>query len=304
VVMEVSSHAIALERVSGTEFAVAMFTNLGVDHLDFHEDLEDYEATKAALFELGRCRTAIVSTDTPAGERIAVKGEVPTVVVPPAVAHEIEATPHGCRFRWRDITVTIPLAGTFNVTNAVLAAEAAVALGFTPDAVAAALATIAGVPGRFETIDEGQEFSVIVDYAHTPDGLEAVLEAARAFTENQLIVVFGAGGDRDKDKRPQMGEAARRLADRVIVTSDNPRSEAPDDIAAGIVAGMATAPDLVELDRQTAIHAAVSQASRGDVVVVAGKGHETSQTIAHTVLEFDDRVVVREALRRRGGLAE
>ena len=158
-----------------------------------------------------------------------------------------------------------------------------------------------GVPGRFETVHAGQAFTVVIDYAHTPDGLEAVLAAAREITERTLIVVFGAGGDRDQGKRPQMGEVARRLADRVVVTSDNPRGEAPEAIITAIVSGMDASPELVEVDRRRAIRHAIAGAREGDVVLIAGKGHETTQTIGDEVLEFDDRVVAHEELRRLGG---
>jgi UDP-N-acetylmuramoyl-L-alanyl-D-glutamate--2,6-diaminopimelate ligase len=193
------------------------------------------------------------------------------------------------------------LAGPFNVTNAALAAEAVAALGYDDDDVAVALGRVRGVPGRFETVHAGQAFTVVVDYAHTPDGLEAVLAAAREITERTLIVVFGAGGDRDQGKRPQMGEIARRLADRVVVTSDNPRGEASEAIIAAIVSGMDASPELVEVDRRRAIRHAIAGAREGDVVLIAGKGHETTQTIGDEVLEFDDRVVAHEELRRLGG---
>ncbi|HCH80544.1 MAG TPA: UDP-N-acetylmuramoyl-L-alanyl-D-glutamate--2,6-diaminopimelate ligase, partial [Acidimicrobiaceae bacterium] len=169
------------------------------------------------------------------------------------------------------------------------------------DDVAVALGRVRGVPGRFETVHAGQAFTVVIDYAHTPDGLEAVLAAAREITERTLTVVFGAGGDRDQGKRPQMGEVARRLADRVVVTSDNPRGEAPEAIIAAIVSGMDASPELVEVDRRRAIRHAIAGAREGDVVLIAGKGHETTQTIGDEVLEFDDRVVAYEELRRLGG---
>ncbi|MEO0495506.1 MAG: UDP-N-acetylmuramoyl-L-alanyl-D-glutamate--2,6-diaminopimelate ligase [Actinomycetota bacterium] len=301
VAMEVSSHALDLHRVDGTRFAVGVFTNLGVDHLDFHGDLASYEAAKARLFTSELTDLGIVSTDTEAGERIAAAAEIPIVPVD-TTAREAAATgPTGSRFRWRGHDVSLPLAGPFNVTNAVLAAEAVAALGHAEADVADALGRVRGVPGRFETVDAGQVFTVIVDYAHTPDGLEAVLGAAREITDRALIVVFGAGGDRDQGKRPQMGEVARRLADRVVVTSDNPRGEDPQAIIGAIVSGMDADPELVEADRRRAIRHAIAGAREGDVVLIAGKGHETTQTIGDEVLEFDDRVVAHEELRRLGG---
>ncbi|MEM9465851.1 MAG: UDP-N-acetylmuramoyl-L-alanyl-D-glutamate--2,6-diaminopimelate ligase [Actinomycetota bacterium] len=301
IAMEVSSHALHQHRVDGTRFRVAVFTNLGVDHLDYHGDLESYEAAKTRLFTPELSDRAIVSTDTAAGARIAASAGIPIVPVDTTAREAAMTGPAGSRFRWRGHEVELPLAGPFNVTNAVLAAESVLAIGFTEPEVAAALERVRGVPGRFETVDEGQAFTVVVDYAHTPDGLEAVLSAAREITARSLTVVFGAGGDRDREKRPRMGEVSRRLADRVVVTSDNPRGEAPDSIISGIVSGMDGTPELIEPDRRRAIRHAIAGAREGDVVLIAGKGHETTQTIADEVFDFDDRVVAREELRRLGG---
>ena len=194
-----------------------------------------------------------------------------------------------------------PLAGVFNVTNAVIAAEIVVSLGFEPAAVASALSELDGVPGRFETVDAGQDFMIVVDYAHTPDGLEAVLRAARQLTTGTLTVVFGAGGDRDTGKRPQMGEAAGRLADRVVVTNDNPRNESPDAIISAIVAGMSQPPERIEPDRRLAIRHAIAGARSGDLVLIAGKGHESTQTVGAEVFDFDDREVARQEVARLRG---
>ncbi|MEM9201189.1 MAG: UDP-N-acetylmuramoyl-L-alanyl-D-glutamate--2,6-diaminopimelate ligase [Actinomycetota bacterium] len=303
VAMEVSSHALDQRRVDGTRYRVAVFTNLGIDHLDHHGDLASYEAAKARLFTPELSDMGIVSTDTPAGERIATAATIPIVPVDTTAREAAMSGPTGSRFRWRGHDVRLPLAGPFNVTNAVLAAESVAALGVEPADVASALSDVRGVPGRFETIDEGQAFTVVVDYAHTPDGLEAVLAAAREVTGRALTVVFGAGGDRDHGKRPQMGEVCRRLADRVVVTSDNPRGESPESIISAIVSGMDGRPELIEPDRRQAIRHALAGARSGDLVVIAGKGHETTQTIADEVLDFDDRVVAREELRRLGGSA-
>ena len=194
----------------------------------------------------------------------------------------------------------LPLAGPFNVTNAALAAEAVAALGYDDDDVAVALGRVRGVPGRFETVHAGQAFTVVIDYAHTPDGLEAVLAAAGRSPSGRSPS-FSAPAATEIGKRPQMGEVARRLADRVVVTSDNPRGEAPEAIIAAIVSGMDASPELVEVDRRRAIRHAIAGAREGDVVLIAGKGHETTQTIGDEVLEFDDRVVAHEELRRLGG---
>ena len=202
-------------------------------------------------------------------------------------------------FRWRDQVVSLPLAGAFNRANAVLAAEIALRLGMSPEAIAAGLADAAPVAGRFESVHAGQDFAVIVDYAHTPDGLAALLQAARGLAAGRLTVVFGAGGDRDRGKRSEMGAAAERLADRVIVTSDNPRSEDPERIIDDIIGGMSRAPELREPDRRRALRHAVATSQRGDMVVIAGKGHESSQIVGDRTLAFDDRDVVSEELERQ-----
>ena len=212
----------------------------------------------------------------------------------------LEADARSSVFRWRDQVVTLPLAGAFNRANAVLAAEIALSLGLSPEEVAAGLAEAAPVAGRFEGVDAGQDFAVIVDYAHTPDGLAALLQTARSLTVGCLTVVFGAGGDRDRAKRPEMGATAERLADRVIITSDNPRSEDPQQIIDDIIEGMSRAPDLSDPDRRNALRHAVATARQGDVVVIAGKGHERSQIIGNRRLAFDDRDVVSEELERLG----
>lgn len=301
VAMEVSSHALDLHRVDGTRFSVAAFTNLGVDHLDHHGDLEAYFAAKALLFTPELCDLAVIDVRSEAGERMARVSSVPVVAIDDDLVEILDLGPQRSLFRWRGAEVELPLGGAFNVANAVLAAEIMVAVGAEPADVIGGLGDLPTVPGRFEQVDVGQRFAVIVDYAHTPDGLEAVLEAARAVTRRSLVVVFGAGGDRDQGKRPQMGEVTRRLADRVVVTSDNPRSEDPAAIIASVVAGMDKSPDLVEPDRRMAIRHAFAAAREGDVVLIAGKGHEMTQTIGSDVLEFDDRAVARDELRRLRG---
>jgi UDP-N-acetylmuramoyl-L-alanyl-D-glutamate--2,6-diaminopimelate ligase len=304
VAMEVSSHALELHRVEGTTFAAAVFTNLSRDHLDLHGTMDAYFAAKARLFDARFTNLAIVNTDDPYGERLA--GMCSIRVVPYGRADvsdvRISATSHS--YAWRGLQIRVPLGGSFNVMNSLAAATTAREIGIDPAAVVEGLANASAVPGRFESLEMGQDFSVLVDYAHTPDGLASVLRSAReSMAGGRLLVVFGCGGDRDKAKRPIMGEIAATLADEVIVTSDNPRSEDPKSIIAAIVAGI---PDhlrhrLVDVnaDRGEAIRLAVARASAGDVVVVAGKGHETTQTIGTTVLPFDDRVVAREALKGR-----
>jgi UDP-N-acetylmuramoyl-L-alanyl-D-glutamate--2,6-diaminopimelate ligase len=310
VAMEVSSHGLALHRVDGTRFAVAVFTNLSQDHLDFHHTMDDYFAAKAALFTPDFTDRAVVCSDDPRGRELLARLRAPGSGVTAtayslADAEELTLSPAGASFRWRGKPVELALAGRFNVTNAVAAGAAAEALGIEPGVVARGLSAAAPVPGRFEAIDGGQRFTVIVDYAHKPDALDQALRSARELVAEgrRLLVVFGCGGDRDVAKRPLMGEVATRLADDVILTSDNPRSEDPlaiiDDIRSGIPAGVAAAV-AVEPNRRRAIESAVAEARPGDVVVIAGKGHETTQTIGDTVRPFDDRQVARATLAALG----
>ena len=299
-VIEISSHGLVQHRVGGCRFGVAAFTNLGHDHLDYHGSMEDYFAAKARLFTSDLAERAVVDVTSDWGRRLAQMAatEVPVTEVDQREIQVVDADARSSSFRWRGQTVTLPLAGAFNRANAVMAAEMAVALGVEVAAAAAALAEAAPVPGRFESVHAGQDFAVIIDYAHTPDGLAAALQAARSLTERSLTVVFGAGGERDRRKRPEMGAAADTLADRVIVTSDNPRSEDPEQIISEIVAGMSRAPDRRDSDRRLALRYAVSTAGRGDTVLIAGKGHESSQTIGSVRLPFDDRDVVSEEIAR------
>ena len=262
--------------------------------------MEDYFAAKARLFTSELADRAVVDTTTEWGRRLAdaAASEIPVTEVDQRQIEVVEADARSSTFCWRGHRVTLPLSGAFNRANAVLAAEVATALGMEPADAAAGLATAAPVPGRFEPVQAGQDFAVIVDYAHTPDGLTAALRAARSLTEGSLTVVFGAGGDRDRDKRPEMGAAADRLADRVIVTSDNPRSEDPEQIISHIVEGMSRAPELCDPDRRLALRHALSVALPGDTVLIAGKGHETSLTIGSERLPFDDRTVASEEIER------
>jgi UDP-N-acetylmuramoyl-L-alanyl-D-glutamate--2,6-diaminopimelate ligase len=302
--MEVSSHALELRRTDAIHWAVAVFTNLSRDHLDFHDTMEQYFLAKRRLFQAGP-GVAVVNVDDPYGRRLA--GQLPGAVtygIERDAAYRalaVRSGLDGSRFRARmpdgELEVSTPLPGRFNVANVVAALAAARSLGVEPDAAARAVAGAGRVPGRFEPVDEGQPFAVLVDYAHTPDSLENVLRAARELAERRLLVVFGCGGDRDRGKRPLMGQIAVRLADAVIVTSDNPRSEDPEAIIAEVLAGAGADAEAV-VDRRAAIQRAVELAGRGDVVVIAGKGHEQGQEFAGGVkVPFDDVTVAREALR-------
>lgn len=299
--MEVSSHALALGRVRATHFEVAVFTNLSHDHLDFHRDLEDYFEAKAQLFTPAYADAAVVNVDDPRGRELLARALVPTEGYGLVDASDLEVGSTSCRFRWRGEQVQVPLGGRFNVSNALAAATAAARLGLTPAVIAAGLAAAPPVPGRFEPVEEGQPFAVLVDYSHKPGALAGALEAAReAAVGGRVILVFGAGGDRDASKRPEMGEVAARLADRVLLTSDNPRGEDPLAIIDAIRSGMTSAVDCtVEPDRATAIALAVGEAGPGDVVLIAGKGHEAVQVIGDRTVPFDDREAARTALRLR-----
>jgi UDP-N-acetylmuramoyl-L-alanyl-D-glutamate--2,6-diaminopimelate ligase len=311
--MEVSSHALAQHRTARIRFEVAVFTNLTQDHLDFHRDMEDYFAAKRLLFapaEGPAPTTSVVNIDDPFGRRLAGDVDCRTFSVSgdPADyrAAGIEFDSSGSRFRCLapggEVEVSLPLPGHFNVENALAAIAAADALGIPPDGSAAALARASRVPGRFEPVAEGQPFTVLVDYAHTPDSLENVLRAARRLGPGQLVCVFGCGGDRDREKRPLMGRIGAELSDLCVVTSDNPRSEDPDAIIAAILDGIAGGADaegvVVEPDRRSAIRLALEAAGDGDTVVIAGKGHEQGQEFeGGRKIPFDDREVAREELR-------
>jgi UDP-N-acetylmuramoyl-L-alanyl-D-glutamate--2,6-diaminopimelate ligase len=308
--MEVSSHALALHRADAVHFEVAVFTNLSQDHLDFHADMGDYFQAKRRLFMAGP-RTAIVNVDDSYGDRLADEFACLRFSAEgwdaDFAARDVSFEAGGSSFtvaeRERETTVRTRLPGHFNVSNALAAFAAARALGVDSEAAAAGLAEAAAPPGRFEPVDEGQPFAVLVDYAHTPDSLENVLRAARRLTSGRLIAVFGAGGDRDRDKRPLMGRAAAELSDLAIVTSDNPRSEPPERIVAEVAAG-APPGERVEIDpdRRAAIARALAQAGPGDTVVIAGKGHEQGQEFeGGRKVPFDDREVAREELRKLVG---
>ncbi|MBX3313628.1 MAG: UDP-N-acetylmuramoyl-L-alanyl-D-glutamate--2,6-diaminopimelate ligase [Actinobacteria bacterium] len=302
VAMEVSSHALDLHRVDGTRFRVAVFTNLSRDHLDHHVDMASYFAAKAMLFEPELTGLAVLNLDDPYGRLLRDAATVPSVGFSFDDVSDLHLGVDGSTFTWRGVEVRIGLAGRFNVANALAAATAAEAVGIEPAAIARGLAAAGPVPGRFEVVAEGQPYLAAVDYAHTPDGLEQLLTAARELADvGRVILVFGAGGDRDRTKRPFMGEVAARLADVVVVTTDNPRHEDPAAIIDEVERGMDDPRDLrTEPDRRAAIAVAVAEARPGDVLVVAGKGHETTQTIGDEVLPFDDRVELRAAIRAAG----
>ena len=307
--MEVSSHALAQSRVAGTDFAAAIFTNLTRDHLDYHASVEDYYLAKRRLFDRGQDGPnppGASNLDDTFGRRLAREaGLLGYSIDDPSgdvVAEQVEWRRGGVTARIRTprgpLQIESRLRGRFNLENVLGVVSAGELLGLDHAAVAAGIGRVAGVPGRMEPIEMGQPFEVLVDYAHTPDSLENVLRTARDLTTGRLIVVFGCGGDRDRGKRPQMGEIARRLADLAVVTSDNPRSEAPDTIIAEILegSGRSGANLQVEPDRRAAITLAIADARPGDVVVIAGKGHERGQDIAGVVTPFDDRAVARDVL--------
>ncbi|MDQ3646937.1 MAG: UDP-N-acetylmuramoyl-L-alanyl-D-glutamate--2,6-diaminopimelate ligase [Actinomycetota bacterium] len=317
VAMEVTSHALALHRVEGIRFAAAGFTNLSQDHLDFHAGMDPYFDAKRALFEPGRCARGAANADDPWGRALLARALIPMIGFGGSEDADLRASdvtfgPSGTRFSVRSsaggFEVATPLVGGFNVSNCLAAAAVALQAGIDPAAVEAGLNGLTAVPGRFESIDEGQPFTVVVDYAHTPDSLDNVLAAARSLAatrspDARVICAFGCGGDRDAGKRPLMGSVVARLADVVIVTSDNPRSEVPgaiiDQILEGVVAMRPDGPDAVLEDRRAAIERAIGAARPDDVVVIAGKGHETGQEFADRTIPFDDRVVARAALRAR-----
>jgi UDP-N-acetylmuramoyl-L-alanyl-D-glutamate--2,6-diaminopimelate ligase len=322
--MEVSSHALVLHRADAIQFAVKVFTNLSQDHLDFHADMEDYFAAKRLLFsgeggapiiEL-EGGISVINLDDPYGRRLAEElscGEGGVCITYSAAgsaadlsARDVAFDASGSRFVCVSpegvLDVGTPLPGDFNVANALAALAVAYALGLDLEQASKALASADQVPGRFQAIDEGQPFAVIVDYAHTPDSMENVLAAARRLTRGRLISVFGAGGDRDREKRPLMGRAGAELSDVAVVTSDNPRSEDPaaiiDQIQAGIPAD-SPAQVVVEQDRRAAIALALGRAGEGDTVVIAGKGHEQGQEFEEgRKVPFDDRDVARDELRK------
>jgi UDP-N-acetylmuramoyl-L-alanyl-D-glutamate--2,6-diaminopimelate ligase len=313
--MEVSSHALVLGRVDGTTYDVAIFTNLTEDHLDFHGDLDDYFAAKAMLFTPQRARLAVVNIDDPYGERLTSSADVPVITVSANGRPEaqwrvagVEQQAVGSAFTvvapgGERVAASVAIPGPFNVANALGAIVALVATGVPLATAVEGVAGSAGVPGRMEQVDAGQGFLAVVDYAHTPDAVERVLEALRPATRGRLVAVLGCGGDRDRAKRRPMGAAVARLADVAVLTSDNPRSEDPMTILAALEAGAASvdqkrrAEIVVEADRGAAIALAVSMARAGDTVAVLGKGHEQGQEAAGVLRPFDDRLELRRAIK-------
>lgn len=312
VAMEVSSHALVLGRVDGLVFDVAVFTNLSRDHLDFHRDMDDYFAAKASLFTADRSRRAVIGVDDEWGCRLAEATSLPHStfgLLAAADWHPLDVVEHDNAAQTVHLAgpdgehgvIDLRLPGAFNVANAVAAFATLRAVGVSGDDAARGIASVE-VPGRMEPVDRGQGFAAVVDYAHTPDAVERALRVARGFSRGRVIAVLGCGGDRDRDKRRPMGEVAARLADVLIVTDDNPRSEDPAAIRATILDGARggaadSGADVVEIgDRRDALRAAVSAAARGDVVLVLGKGHEQGQEVGGVVHPFDDRLVLAEAL--------
>lgn len=312
VVMEVSSHALALSRLAGVEFETGVFTNLTRDHLDFHETMEEYRSAKAILFSM--CRKAVINMDDKEGtfmKKAAGKNKVFTYGMKKEtdfVAEEIVYSSRAVRFKLRekneitDILLGIP--GTFSVYNGLAAIAACASLHLPTEKIAKALAVAKGVTGRAETVNLPLPYTVIIDYAHTPDGLENILNTVRAISAKRIITVFGCGGNRDKTKRPIMGEVVGKLSDIAIVTSDNPRLEEPEAIIADILPGMEEYKEktVIVPDRRKAISYALSIAQTDDIILLAGKGHETYQDIGGTKIDFDERVIVREEAAMLGML--
>ncbi|HWI54287.1 MAG TPA: UDP-N-acetylmuramoyl-L-alanyl-D-glutamate--2,6-diaminopimelate ligase [Desulfobacteria bacterium] len=317
VVMEVSSHALELDRVAGVEFDTAVFTNITQDHLDFHETMENYLAAKTKLFSnlnnsavKKKEKYSIINVDDPSSDSVirAAAGKILTYGINKKCdvkASNINLKANGVSFDVRtpefELFLELRLTGLFNVYNALAALSVGLAEGVSPADIKNALESVKGVPGRLEPVDEGQAFTVLVDYAHTPDGLENIIKAAREFTGGRVITLFGCGGDRDRTKRPIMGEISGRLSDYSILTSDNPRTEEPLFILSQIEGGVSRVADRTRYsvipDRREAIGYAVKMAQPGDVVLVAGKGHETYQIVGDKVNHFDDREEVSNALR-------
>ena len=317
--MEVSSHALTLDRVAGTRYDVAIFTNLSQDHLDFHASLDEYFAAKAQLFTPRYAAAGVVNVDDPRGRQLAGQAQIPVTTFAAEGradadwrAADIRTGADGSTFRvigpgGVEADASVALPGRFNVCNALGAIVGLVEAGVALGTAVAGVAACPGVPGRLERVEAGQDFTVLVDYSHKPGAVSAVLDALRPVTPGNLTIVLGCGGDRDRVKRPLMGAAAAGLADRAFFTSDNPRSEDPLAILAEMLAGALTVPEasraqvIVEPDRGAAIGLAIARAGKGDVVLIAGKGHERGQYVGGSVIPFDDRVVAAEAAAARAG---
>ena len=319
-IMEVSSHALALGRTAGVEYDTAVFTNLTQDHLDFHKTFDNYLAAKAKLFkqvsasyQVKEGKGAVINVDDAYGQSIVDVTTSPMITYSTEGkgsmnASDLTVTAKSSQFTLnydgKSYPISTKIAGMFNVYNTLAAVGATLYEGLSMEEIVKGLATFTAVPGRFELIEEGQDFAVVVDYAHTPDGLENILQTAKKIVENRILVVFGCGGDRDATKRPIMGRIAAQFGDRVFVTSDNPRTEDPvqivKDVEVGVREGLHDDVTYeVIVDRREAIHKAIAEATTGDVVIIAGKGHEDYQILKDETIHFDDREVAREALKER-----
>ncbi|MHB8264074.1 MAG: UDP-N-acetylmuramoyl-L-alanyl-D-glutamate--2,6-diaminopimelate ligase [Acidimicrobiales bacterium] len=301
--MEVSSHGIVQHRIDAIRFQAAVFTNLSPEHLDYHKTMDQYFAAKAALFVPEKVENAIINADDPWGRLLAQRVyDVPMLYFGADEASGVEQDESGSSFHWRGMQIRLPLAGMHNILNAIAAANACLVLGVQEDEIAEGLNTMEPVPGRFVMYRSPDGGVVVIDYAHTPDAIEAVLSSAREImhgSRGQLTCVFGCGGNRDASKRPLMGSVASRLADRVVVTSDNSRDEDPVAIMDGIASGIdadARSRLVMEADRRRAIEIAVARLRSGDVVVIAGKGHETTMEVGGLVTHFSDSEVVTECM--------
>lgn len=301
--LEVSSHALVQHRIDALRFDVGIFTNLSRDHLDYHETMENYLEAKALLFREGRTRHAIIWDQGEWSTKLLALTDCPVTIVNESTIQGLQSRVGQLRFSWRDHEVVAPLTGSYNAINLILAMEACVQLGEEPIRVAAAAGHVEPVPGRCEVIvtpDDKDLPVVVVDYAHTPDGLATTLANLREIHDGRIITVFGCGGDRDAGKRPLMGAIAGQLSDVIFVTSDNPRTEDPAEIARQVHAGVESAIDsYVVLDRREAIRDALALAAVGDLVLIAGKGHEKTQHIGTTVLDFDDVQVAKDLLKEK-----
>ena len=309
--MEVSSHALSLNRIKGSHFAIAAFTNLSQDHLDFHKDMDSYFAAKAQLFTSEYAEQGFINIDTEYGQRLASSGHIPVTTVSrsqkDATWHftELHNVARGVEFSARGtggilIESRTQLVGGYNLDNLLLALAIAVECGIDPIELAAITPALTGAPGRLENISLGQRYTALVDYAHSPDAVSNVLAAAREFTTGKIIAVLGCGGDRDATKRPLMGAALLNGADIAIFTSDNPRSENPTEILSGMTSTLSvTAPSQIIEDRAAAICAAIALANDGDTVLVLGKGHEVGQEENGVITPFDDRIELAQAIEAK-----
>ena len=298
VALEVSSHAIDQARIEGLQFAVVAFTNLSHDHLDYHGSMDEYFAVKSKLFTREYSQRCVIWCDDSYGQRLANETQLAVIEVHRSDASEIIQTLTGTTFFWRGHLVSTPLIGDYNIDNALVAMTILSSLGASDESIAAGMEFVGSIPGRFEVI-QGKSVTAIVDYAHTPEGLRRLLSDVRSLSPgSRIVTVFGCGGDRDTSKRPEMGRVASQLSDVTIITSDNPRSESPDAIIDAVMSGCELGSvTYVQSDRRAAISQAMQLANAGDVVVIAGKGHETTQTIGDVELMFDDRVVARELVK-------